>query len=125
MELAGPLAVWLLAAYRAKCWVSHDEPRHVVSWPLSLAAFAWLGLLASRLPEKAMLGPVMLEGLSFGLIPAERPAAPAPPPAPEPVVEPPPAPEMLAPAPPPEPVKKPAKPRRPRKKRAPEPVPDL
>lgn len=74
MELAGPLAVWLLAAYRAKCWVGHDEPRRVVSWPLSLAALAWLGLLSARLPEKAMLGPVMLEGLSFGLIPAERPA---------------------------------------------------
>lgn len=124
MELAGPLAVWLLAAYRAKCWVAHEDTRAAVSWPLSLAALAWLGLLAGKLPDKALLGPAMLEGLSFGLIPVERPA-PFPPPGP--IMEPPaPAspPVALAPAPPPAPVLKP-KPKRRRKKPAPEPVPDL
>lgn len=122
MELAGPLAVWALAAYRTWCWTRHEEPRAAVRWPLSLAALAWLGLLASSTPDKGLLGPAMLERLSFGLIPVERPAPPEPGPAPAPAVEPPsvaPPPEALAPA------KKPAPSRRRKKKPAPEPVPDL
>lgn len=135
MELAGPLAVWALAAYRAWCWVSHEEPRAALRWPLSLAALAWLGLLASVTPDKALLGPTVLERLSFGLIPVETPAPPAPPPAPEPAIEPPPAPlpppQAVAPASPPSTDSgafhrhKPAQKRRRKKKPAPEPVPDL
>jgi hypothetical protein len=126
----GPLAVWWLAGYRAWCWVRHEEPRPSLRWPLSLITLAWLGLTAMQARERAYAVPLVLQRLSFGLIPVVYPpepepqpepvpveAAPAPAPAPEPVA--------VAPAPKPKPAAKPAPRKRKKKKPAPEPVPDL
>jgi outer membrane biosynthesis protein TonB len=137
MELVGvlgPLAVWALAGYRAWCWVRHEEPRPSLRWPLSLITLAWLGLTALQARERAYAVPLVLERLSFGLIPVVYPPAPEPPPAPVPAAEPlperapaaAPAPEPVKPAaaPPLKPAPKP-KPRRKKRAPAPEPVPDL
>lgn len=132
MELVvalGPLAVWGLFGYRAWCWVRHEEPRPSLRWPLSLVALAWLGLTAMQARERGYAVPLVLERLSFGLIPVVYPPAPEPPPPPapaaaEPIPEPPAA--AAPPAPAPAPAPKPA-PRPRKKKRAPkpEPLPDL